>query len=61
MTLEQLLAITQFGTYITISVNDSNREFVYDLSTNTNSAFIDLLNYTVKCVYVDNNRLMIEI
>lgn len=61
MTLEQLLAITQFGTNITISVNDSNREFIYDVSISNNSAFIDLLNYTVKCVYVDNNRLMIEI
>lgn len=61
MTLEQLLSITQFGTSISISVNNTNRNFIYDLSINSNSAFVDVLNHTVDCVYVDSNRLMIEL
>ena len=61
MNLEQLLSITQFGTNISIKTNNLERRFIYDLSINSNSAFVDLLNFTVRCVYVDNNLLVIEI
>ena len=61
MNLEQLLSVTKFGTNISIKTSYMERRFVYDLSINSNSAFIDLLNYTVRCVYIDSNRLVIEV
>jgi len=61
MNLEQLLSITQFGTKITIIYNNMERHFIYDLSTNSNEAFIDMLNYSVDCIYVLGNILMIEV
>ena len=61
MNLEQLLSVTQFGTNISIKTSNMERRFVYDLSINSKSAFVDLLNFTVSYVYVDGNQLVIEI
>ena len=61
MNLEQLLSVTRFGTNISIKTSNMERRFVYDLSINSNSAFVDLLNFTVRYVYIDNNQLVIEI
>lgn len=61
MNLEQLLSVTKFGTNISIKTDNMERRFVYDLSINSRSAFIDLLNFTVSYVYIDNNQLVIEI
>ena len=61
MNLEQLLSVTQFGTNISIKTNNMERRFIYDLSINSRSAFIDLLNYTVRFVYINDNQLVIEI
>ena len=61
MNLEQLLSVTKFGTKISIKTSNMERRFVYDLSINSNSAFVDLLNYTISCVYVYDNQLVIEI
>ena len=61
MNLEQLLSVTQFGTNISIKTSNMERRFVYDLSINSKSAFVDLLNFTVSYVYIDGNQLVIEI
>ena len=61
MNLEQLLSTTKFGTNISIKTDNMERRFVYDLSINSRSAFIDLLNYTVRFVYINDNQLVIEI
>ena len=61
MNLEQLLSVTQFGTYISIKTSNMERRFVYDLSINSKSAFVDLLNFSVRYVYIDDNQLVIEI
>ena len=61
MNLEQLLSVTKFGTSISIKTSNMERRFVYDLSINSSSAFVDLLNFTIRCVYIDGNQLVIEI
>ena len=61
MNLEQLLSVTKFGTNISIKTSNMERRFVYDLSINSKSAFVDLLNFTVSYVYIDGNQLVIEI
>ena len=61
MNLEQLLSVTKFGTNISIKTSNLERRFVYDLSINSSSAFVDLLNFTIRCVYIDGNQLVIEI
>lgn len=61
MNLEQLLSVTKFGTNISIKTDNMERRFVYDLSINSRSAFIDLLNFTVRFVYINDNQLVIEI
>ena len=61
MNLEQLLSVTKFGTKISIKTSNMERRFVYDLSINSNSAFVDLLNYTIRCVYIKDDQLVIEI
>ena len=61
MNLKQLLYTTKFGTNISIKTDNMERRFVYDLSINSKSAFVDLLNYTVRRVYIDDNQLVIEI
>ena len=61
MNLEQLLSITPFGSNISIKTSNMERRFVYDLSRNCKSAFVDLLNFTVSNVYIDGNQLVIEI
>lgn len=61
MNLEQLLSITPFGSNISIKTSNMERRFVYDLSINSKSAFVDLLNFTVSNVYIDGNQLVIEI
>lgn len=61
MNLEQLLSVTKFGTNISIKTDNMERRFVYDLSINSKSAFVDLLYFTVRFVYIDNNQLVIEI
>lgn len=61
MKLEQLLSITPFGSNISIKTSNMERRFVYDLSINSKSAFVDLLNFTVSNVYIDGDQLVIEI
>lgn len=61
MNLEQLLSVTKFGTNISIKTDNMERRFVYDLSINSKSAFVDLLNFTVSNVYIDGDQLVIEI
>ena len=61
MKLEQLLSITPIGSNISIKTSNMERRFVYDLSINSKSAFVDLLNFTVSYVYIDGNQLVIEI
>lgn len=61
MNLEQLLSITPFGSNISIKTSNMERRFVYDLSINSKSAFVDLLNFTVSNVYIDGDQLVIEI
>ena len=61
MKLEQLLSITPFGSNISIKTSNMERRFVYDLSINNKSAFVDLLNFTVSNVYIDGDQLVIEI
>ena len=61
MNLEQLLSVTKFGTNISIKTSNMERRFVYDLSINSKSAFVDLLNFTVSNVYIDGDQLVIEI
>ena len=61
MNIEQLLSITPFGTNISIKTSNMERRFVYDLSINSKSAFVDLLNFTVSNVYIDGNQLVIEV
>ena len=61
MNLEQLLSITQFWTNISIKTSNMERRFIYDLSINSKSAFVDLLNFTVSHIYINDNQLVIEI
>ena len=61
MNLEQLLSITPFGSNISIKTSNMERRFIYDLSINSKSAFVDLLNFTVSNVYIDGDQLVIEI
>ena len=61
MNLEQLLSVTQFGTNISIKTSNLERRFVYDLSINSNAAFVDLLNFTVRSVCINDNQLVIEV
>ena len=61
MKLEELLSITPIGSNISIKTSNMERRFVYDLSINSKTAFVDLLKFNVSDVYIDGNQLVIVI